>query len=317
MKHFLSTFLVVVLFASFLTCLHAQQGDVAATYAFEHTWDYSSYEYSDDCTDFISKCEQAGGWQFVGRSPYYRSNPGVWYKTPYSWLTSYTWAGANNFEDFLSVSGRTQRVWNPTDLQPGDIIVTDWGQGDEFASSDRYNRADGVGDHVMIVHQNLGNGDVVYCQHSYSKMRRLWDVKSVSVFDRAQFRLYHVVGNNALFGLAEGRMYRELNHPEVYLSVNRGKFWVKTYQGVAAFGGWGNVTVVPDGALHTGYGGSLPIEGTMVRELNRPEVYLVEHWPYIAHILTAAKVNQYGGWPAVRLVPDQSLDNYWRGYDVF
>jgi hypothetical protein len=234
------------------------------------------------------------------------ADPGVWYYSSWGWrYTSRTFRIADMFENFLWVSRRAQYVTSPALLQPGDIIVADWGDGVTPPG-----KADGVGDHVMIVHHNLGNGDVVYCQHSDGKMRRLSDVRAV--FYRAQFRLYHAVNNNSLEGLNEARMYPEVSHPEVYVHTNRGKFWVRSADDVAAWGGWGAVTLVPNGSLHVGYGGAPPVSGTMVRERNRPAVWLIEGWVK-RWISTEAQVARYGGWPAGIIVPNGSLDFYWRG----
>ena len=126
MKQFplLSRFALVLVFMA--SEAWAQRGDVAATYAFRNTWN-QNYEYPNNCTNFVSKSWYEGGWRFLGQSPYYRASAGVWYKTPFKETTSYTWAGANNFENHLVVNNRATRIWDSSNLQPGDIIVADWG----------------------------------------------------------------------------------------------------------------------------------------------------------------------------------------------
>lgn len=110
-------------------------------------------------------------------------------------------------------------------------------------------------------------------------------------------------------------MYRESSHNEVYVYVNRGLLWLTTLEDVIAWGGWGAIQVVPNGRLNPVYGGRLPLEGTMVRERNHPEVWLVRAnrkcW-----ISTEWQVDHFGTWKAVRVVPNGSLGFFARGPDV-
>jgi hypothetical protein len=113
----------------------------------------------------------------------------------------------------------------------------------------------------------------------------------------------------------DNHMYRETSRPEVYLYVNGGLLWVQSFDDLTSFGGWGAVSVVDDGSLQVSYGGRLPLDGTIVREIDRPEVWLISNQQR-SWISTQQQLDAHGGWAAVRLVPDNSLEFFSRGPNV-
>ena len=147
----------------------------AVNHAWSHVWTPSDYfrEYPNDCTNFVSQCMFAGGWQQVGVWWQYQ-DPNKWFFMPKRSLTpySYTWTSARHFESFITRSGRGGLVNDWRQLRPGDVIVADWGPGAVAPGS-----TDGTGDHVMIVVATSPN-DLLYAQHSPNKVRTLSSVRS-------------------------------------------------------------------------------------------------------------------------------------------
>lgn len=156
----------------------------AVDYAWRYVWtpNPAYRQYPNDCTNFVSQCMRAGGWQQIGQTSH--TNPSNWFYRGAPLASSYTWTGANYFENFLMISGRGYRIVDQRNLLPGDVIAADWGDGANAPGV-----ADGKADHLMIVLQNSGS-DVLYAQHSSNKVRRLNDVRSE--FYRAQFRYYRI-----------------------------------------------------------------------------------------------------------------------------
>ena len=102
----------------------------------------------------------------------------------------------------------------------------------------------------------------------------------------------------------DNAMLRERSRPEVFLYQGGSPFHVPDPNWVERFGGWGAVRLVPDGSLAAFAG--LPDEGTLLREWSAPEVFRMtsgqRRW-----VPTPAELEQYGGFPSVRLVPDGAL----------
>jgi hypothetical protein len=103
----------------------------------------------------------------------------------------------------------------------------------------------------------------------------------------------------------DGTVYREESRPEVYVIFGRAKFWIPSPDVLEQhYGGWGAVQLVPDGALAAVP--SIPRDGTVLRELSSAPVYVVQgglrHW-----IPSPEALELYGGWGAVREVPDGAL----------
>lgn len=95
--------------------------------------------FYEDCTNFVSQALLAGGWPMI-TSERVCDNPGDplvwWYRRdacfhPFSKNThcSRTWSVASFLFMFLNISGRAtpaKRVW---DLEPGDVLQKDYGDG--------------------------------------------------------------------------------------------------------------------------------------------------------------------------------------------
>jgi hypothetical protein len=116
------------------------------------------------------------------------------------------------------------------------------------------------------------------------------------------------VGGSAEF--QDGSVVREVSRPEVYVIFGGAKFWIPdpaTLQRL--YGGWAAVRVVPDGTLAADGIGDVPADGTIVREEHAPEVWRIEsgtrRW-----IVSPTVLARYGGWAAVRLVPDSALAKF-------
>ncbi|WP_346137396.1 amidase domain-containing protein [Lentzea roselyniae] len=108
--------------------------DYANTYVWNPNPDYRVY--SQDCTNFLSQAMKAGGWQPVDGD---RTWDGAWYYGNWTWTTSYTWAGAENWYWFATY--QTQRTWilpYVYDLGFADVLQLDFQQ-------------DNIIDHSMIV----------------------------------------------------------------------------------------------------------------------------------------------------------------------
>ncbi|WP_186763175.1 amidase domain-containing protein [Lentzea tibetensis] len=93
--------------------------------------------YDQDCTNFISQAMRAGGWEPVDGD---RTSNGAWYYGNWTWTTSYTWAGAENWYWFATGSGRTWILPYVYDMGFADVLQADW---------DR----DNIVDHTMLVTQ--------------------------------------------------------------------------------------------------------------------------------------------------------------------
>ena len=95
--------------------------------------------FDNDCTNFVSQTMEAGGWsQIVGadRCDDRKKDSVWWFKRdgcPRRILSnihaSHTWGGADNFFRFLKVSGRGTSVSNVSDLEEGDVLQRDHGDG--------------------------------------------------------------------------------------------------------------------------------------------------------------------------------------------
>jgi hypothetical protein len=122
-------------------------GSSAATYA--KTWalkDNPAYamsdgspRFGDDCTNFVSQSMEAGGWTYQWGSGACadRKADSVWWFTRRGCKrpiisdidASFTWGGADNFKRFLSGSGRGAAAAHVYDLEPGDVLQRDHGDG--------------------------------------------------------------------------------------------------------------------------------------------------------------------------------------------
>lgn len=114
--------------------LMADYYNYGAMVSYAHKWWHgrnSAYVvYGDDCTNFVSQCMKAGGWATVGSWPgSSRSDDHNWYVAGYSWDTSYSWGGAQNWYDFAhTISHRTILLSSSYDLSLGDVLQYDHGK---------------------------------------------------------------------------------------------------------------------------------------------------------------------------------------------
>lgn len=114
----------------------------------------SSYRtYGKDCTNFVSQCLAAGGWNETG-STINRTQSDVWfYSSLGEGFTSYTWAGANNHYQFHKVSTRSTMGTSTGQLRLGDILQVDF-------------HSDGIVDHSVIVSTEYASGADFVSYHS-------------------------------------------------------------------------------------------------------------------------------------------------------
>jgi hypothetical protein len=99
---------------------------------------------------------------------------------------------------------------------------------------------------------------------------------------------------------------REESCPEVYVMAGGARLWVPSMEGFS----WDRVRPLQDGSL-SGMT-TFPRGGTMLRYVSRPEVWVILNFngrPYRWWIRTEGRVNQFGGWGAVRVVPNGCIQH--------
>jgi hypothetical protein len=102
----------------------------------------------------------------------------------------------------------------------------------------------------------------------------------------------------------DGALLRERSAAPVFLYAGGAPFHIPDPAWLARFGGFGQVRVVPDNTLAAFAG--LPDEGTLLREWSDARVWRimngVRRW-----IRTPGELDNWGGFPSVRVVPDGAL----------
>ena len=85
--------------------------------------------FDNDCTSFVSQALLAGGWTMIGdhNALSRQRNDVWWYGGSMFTRASYTWAGAQNFHDFLQVSRRGSLATSEAQLQLGDVVQIRYG----------------------------------------------------------------------------------------------------------------------------------------------------------------------------------------------
>jgi hypothetical protein len=95
----------------------------------------------NDCTNFVSQTLLAGGWTMAGGSCDDRKSDQAWWFGPRQcrwvggrpWTTevkaSFSWGGAQNLYNHMRAMQRGTAVGAPMDLEPGDILQMDMGEG--------------------------------------------------------------------------------------------------------------------------------------------------------------------------------------------
>jgi len=109
------------------------------------------HSWVNNCTNFVSQCMRAGGWYLV--SGYYKSSSAWWYDGGLRPYASYTWAGAQNFNWFLVMSGRGTFLRNIWDMVAGDVVQYDT------------DKLDGI-NHTQICHYRSIGGMLYMAQHT-------------------------------------------------------------------------------------------------------------------------------------------------------
>ncbi|MGW1296575.1 amidase domain-containing protein [Streptomyces sp. NPDC002533] len=83
--------------------------------------------YGNDCTNFISQAVHAGGWGPKGGALIQRKSNKYWFYGPAKPLTSYTWAGAENWYWFAKKhSKRTKSLDNVWKMASADVLQVDF-----------------------------------------------------------------------------------------------------------------------------------------------------------------------------------------------
>ena len=139
--------------------LQLYSGSAAAAYARKWALGTNSayLRFGNDCTNFVSQSTEAGGWTMLGGSCKDRTKNSVWwYGSSTCWWpgvrASYTWAGAQNFHDFTSTSGRGTAAGAVADLNIGDVLQM------------KFDGSTNIG-HSMVV-TDKKNGDVFLSYHT-------------------------------------------------------------------------------------------------------------------------------------------------------
>ncbi|MGZ8222095.1 MAG: hypothetical protein ACXWT0_10645 [Methylobacter sp.] len=110
------------------------------------------------------------------------------------------------------------------------------------------------------------------------------------------------------FRLIEGSVLREKSSAPVYVIYGGAKFWIPDPQVLQRlYGGWAAVTIVDDNSLANVP--TLPRDGTILREEHDAYVWRIEGGKR-RHITTPTVLNQFGGWNAVRVVPDNATSPF-------
>ena len=133
-----------------------------------------------DCTEFVSQCMFAGGWGMVYTGDFREQRRNDrWFslRRDNNIFRSFTWAGAQNFSEFVGISGRGAQVSSAMQLDPGDVI--------QFRA-----RAGGHIHHSMIVTGKTANdllisqNSIALLDHPFSQVRARNDVREDYVYWR-------------------------------------------------------------------------------------------------------------------------------------
>lgn len=135
--------------------------------------------YANDCTNFISQCLRAGGFQMKGMP---KVAVGWWYKN-YS-TSSYSWRVAHALRKYLpgSQTGiKAEEVANPKELTLGDIILYDF-------------EGDGRWNHCTIVVAKDENGEPLVNAHTQNSRKRYWSYyDSTAYTDNITYKFFHII----------------------------------------------------------------------------------------------------------------------------
>jgi hypothetical protein len=106
--------------------------------------------------------------------------------------------------------------------------------------------------------------------------------------------------------LQEGTLLQEAGDPRVYVVYGGAKFWIPSPDQFNALGyQWTHIRHFPAGSM--AYIADIPGEGTLLRELSKPEIYVVQqgkrHWIQSPQDFAAHGFNPI----LVRIIPDGSI----------
>jgi hypothetical protein len=141
------------------------------------------YNYSDDCTDFVSRAMHFGGGmpeQMVrGILPFNRTDDRNWYVYPALGLVrSYSWGAAPHLANFLRITGWGRQV-SLQAAKPGDLMFVNWGRGGRDTPQGQTDMSGQGGiDHVGMIVGNPGSQggyDVQIAQHTNNTIEKLSD----------------------------------------------------------------------------------------------------------------------------------------------
>jgi hypothetical protein len=146
----------------------------ARRYALKHAKNYNSNyrEFDNDCTNFVSQCLKAGGWEYDGG---YHRSPKNWYY--YTYFQTWTWVNAHYLYWFLQYSNRSEPADGTMSLSVGDLVFADW----DF---------DGHIDHSMIV-THKSRSEIYLSYHTVD--RRNYPFKRIG---EGLFYMQKITGSN-------------------------------------------------------------------------------------------------------------------------
>lgn len=104
----------------------------------------------------------------------------------------------------------------------------------------------------------------------------------------------------------DGRLYKADNAPEIYVIFGGAKIWVPDMATLQRLYGTDVIWVSPTVLQNVP---TMPRNGTLLREENRPHVWLIENGTR-RHVTRGELLDGYGGWPVVRIVPDDALTSF-------
>lgn len=145
--------------ASFAMMQAAYTPSAAVNYALTYWSTYNSQyrSYTNDCTNFVSQAVRAGGWPFDETGD--RTLPDTWYYGSFTFTTSYSWAGAHNFNQFFNQSGRGFVATYFEDMLTGDVLQADF-------------EPDGNIQHSMVVTAKDANNTLYLTYHTNNTKNR-------------------------------------------------------------------------------------------------------------------------------------------------
>jgi len=146
--------------ASFAMMYATYTPSAAVNYALTYWSSYNTSQYrsySNDCTNFVSQSVRAGGWPFDETGD--RTLPDTWYYGSFTFTTSYSWAGAHNFNQFFNQSGRGFVATYFEDMLTGDVLQADF-------------EPDGNIQHSMVVTSKDANNTLYLTYHTNDNRNR-------------------------------------------------------------------------------------------------------------------------------------------------